>query len=81
MSTPMLIIAAWQMYDITHGADDLGQVGLAQFLPAFALCLVVGHVADRHDQRRILMHLSDRAMQRGAHIDRRCSKAADLNAT
>jgi predicted MFS family arabinose efflux permease len=56
MSTQMLmVIVAWQMYDITHSAYDLGLVGLAQFLPAFALCLVVGHVADRHDRRRILM--------------------------
>jgi MFS family permease len=33
---------------------DLGLVGLAQFLPSVALLLVVGHVADRYDRRRIV---------------------------
>lgn len=51
----LMVIVAWQMYDITHSAYDLGMVGLAQFVPALALCLVVGHVADRYDRRRILI--------------------------
>jgi MFS family permease len=56
MSNQMLmVIVAWQMYDITHSAYDLGMVGLAQFIPALALCLVVGQVADRYDRRLILM--------------------------
>lgn len=56
MSNQMLmVIVAWQMYDITHSAYDLGMVGLAQFVPALALCLVTGQVADRYDRRRILM--------------------------
>lgn len=56
MSNQMLmVIVAWQMYDITHSAYDLGMVGLAQFVPALLLCLVVGQVADRYDRRRILI--------------------------
>lgn|SRR5450830_793259 len=56
MSNQMLmVIVAWQMYDITHSAYDLGMVGLAQFVPVLALCLLVGQVADRYDRRRILM--------------------------
>lgn len=56
LSTQMLmVIAGWQMYGITHSAFDLGLVGLAQFVPALALCFVVGQVADRCDQRRVLM--------------------------
>lgn len=51
----LMVIVAWQMYDITHSAYDLGMVGLAQFVPALALCLVVGQVADRYDRRRILI--------------------------
>ncbi|RKP57601.1 MFS transporter [Pararobbsia silviterrae] len=51
----MMVIVAWQMYDITHSAYDLGMVGLAQFIPALALTLVVGHVADRYDRRRLLI--------------------------
>lgn len=55
MSNQMLmVIVAWQMYDITHSAYDLGMVGLAQFIPVLALCLVVGQVADRYDRRLIL---------------------------
>ena len=50
----MMVVVAWQMYDLTHSAYDLGMVGLAQFLPSLALSLVVGHIADRYDRRRIL---------------------------
>ena len=44
----------WQMYDLTHSAWNLGLVGLFQFVPALALALVSGHVADRHDRRHIV---------------------------
>jgi MFS family permease len=50
----MMVVVAWQMYDLTHSAYDLGMVGLAQFLPSLALTLVVGQVADRFDRRRVL---------------------------
>ena len=50
----MMVVVAWQMYDLTRSAYDLGMVGLAQFLPSLALALVAGHVADRHDRRRVL---------------------------
>ncbi len=50
----MMVVLAWQMYDLTHSAYDLGMVGLAQFLPALALSLAAGHVADRFDRRRVL---------------------------
>ena len=43
----------WQIYSLTHRALDLGLIGLAQFLPSIVLVLVTGHVADRHDRRRI----------------------------
>jgi MFS family permease len=50
----MMVVVAWQMYDLTHSAYDLGMVGLAQFLPSLALILLVGQVADRYDRRRVL---------------------------
>lgn len=50
----MMVGVGWQMYDLTHSAWDLGLVGLFQFLPALALTLVVGQVADRYDRRYIL---------------------------
>jgi MFS family permease len=49
----MSVAIGWQIYSITHSAFALGLVGLAQFLPMFLLTLVVGHVADRYDRRRI----------------------------
>ncbi|HSD39716.1 MAG TPA: MFS transporter [Rhodocyclaceae bacterium] len=55
MSNNMLAVAVgWQMYDLTHSAMDLGLVGLVQFAPALLLTLVVGHVADRYDRRKII---------------------------
>ncbi|MEO5685855.1 MAG: MFS transporter [Burkholderiaceae bacterium] len=55
MGNQMVMLAvAWQMYDLTHSAWSLGLVGLFQFVPALALALVSGHVADRHDRRHIV---------------------------
>ncbi|HKA55695.1 MAG TPA: MFS transporter [Candidatus Binatia bacterium] len=48
------VAVGWQVYNLTHRPLDLGLVGLAQFLPALALALVTGHVADRYDRRRVL---------------------------
>lgn len=53
-SQMMMVVVAWQMYDLTQSAYDLGLVGLAQFVPALALALLVGQVADRYDRRRVL---------------------------
>src|SRR5438270_245943 len=46
---------AWQVYEITRRPLDLGYVGLAQFLPAILLMLIVGHTADRFDRRMIML--------------------------
>jgi predicted MFS family arabinose efflux permease len=48
------VAVGWQVYDLTGSALDLGLVGLAQFIPGFALSLLVGHIADRYDRRLIL---------------------------
>ena len=50
----LLLVVAWQMYDLTNSAWSLGLVGLFQFVPALALALVSGHVADRYDRRHIV---------------------------
>jgi MFS family permease len=51
----MLSVAVgWRVYELTGSAFDLGLVGLAQFLPVLLLTLLVGHVADRYDRRRIV---------------------------
>jgi MFS family permease len=48
------VAVGWQIYALTGSVLDLRLVGLAQFLPSVALLLVVGHVADRYDRRRIV---------------------------
>jgi MFS family permease len=52
----MLVIAiGWQTYDLTDSALSLGLIGLVQFTPQFLFTLPAGHVADRHDRRRIAL--------------------------
>jgi MFS family permease len=46
---------AWQVFDISGSALQLGFIGLARFAPSLGLSLVGGAVADSHDSRRILM--------------------------
>jgi hypothetical protein len=48
------VAVGWQIYALSGSALDLGLIGLAQFLPMAALTLVVGHVADRYDRRKIV---------------------------
>jgi MFS family permease len=48
------VAVSWQVYDLTGSPFDLGLIGLAQFIPLFALMLVVGHVADRYDRKIVL---------------------------
>ena len=47
------VAMAWQVYQLTGSALDLGLVGLFQFLPRIALTPFAGHLADRHNRRRI----------------------------
>jgi len=46
---------ARQTYDEHHSMFLVGMVGLAQFVPMFALALVAGEAADRYDRRVILL--------------------------
>jgi len=49
----LMVAVAWQMYDITLSAWDLGLVGLFQFVPALLMTLPAGHVVDRLHRGRI----------------------------
>jgi MFS family permease len=51
------VAVGWQIYDLTRDPFDLGLIGLTQFLPALALVLVTGSVADMFG-RRMIMGLS-----------------------
>ena len=54
IANQMLMVAvAWQMYDITGSAWDLGLVGLFQFVPQLAMTLPDGHVVDRLHRGRV----------------------------
>ena len=48
-------VVAWQVYELTGSALDLGLIGLAQFLPPLCLTLTAGQVADGYDRRRVLL--------------------------
>ena len=55
------VVIAWDVYEIarrtmslSEAAFAVGMIGLAQFLPLFALTLLAGETADRHDRRRII---------------------------
>ncbi len=51
----MLMVAlAWQMYDLTGRAWDLGLVGLMQFVPALLLTIPAGMLVDQADRRKVL---------------------------
>jgi MFS family permease len=49
------VAVAWQVYQITHSALDLGLTGLALFAPGIFFMLAAGHVADRYDRRSIIL--------------------------
>lgn len=48
------VAIGWFVYDLTRNPFDLGLVGLSQFLPALALVLVTGTVADRYPRRMVM---------------------------
>jgi MFS family permease len=55
MATQMMMVSlAWQMYELTNSAWNLGLVGLFQFLPVLLFTLPAGHVADRYPRGRVV---------------------------
>jgi len=49
----LMVAVAWQIYDVTSSAWDLGLVGLFQFIPALLMTLPAGHLVDRMHRGRI----------------------------
>jgi MFS family permease len=56
------VVIAWDVYELARrtlsleeAAFVVGMIGLVQFLPLFALTLIAGETADRHDRRGILV--------------------------
>lgn len=50
------VAIGWQVYELTGSPLYLGLAGLTQFLPTAIFVFVAGHIADRHDRRRV-MHI------------------------
>jgi MFS family permease len=48
-------VMAWQVYDISGSALNLGFLGLARFLPSLLTSLVGGAVADAYDRRLVMV--------------------------
>lgn len=49
------IAIAWQVYELTHSAFQLGLLGLFRFVPILLFGLAGGVIADRGDRRRTLL--------------------------
>lgn len=49
------VAVAWQVYDLTRDALDLGILGIVQFLPMLLLVLITGTVADRYGHRLVMI--------------------------
>jgi MFS family permease len=47
------VVVAWQVYALTKDPLSLGLVGLSEALPFIGAALYAGHVADRHDRKRL----------------------------
>jgi len=54
-SRALAAVIGFQIYQITHSAMALGWLGLVEAVPAIALVLVGGHVADHFNRRKILL--------------------------
>src|SRR5947208_15582924 len=57
-ATAMMMLraaVAWHVYALSRSAFLLGLIGLLQFVPALALTLVGGALADTYDRRRFVV--------------------------
>lgn len=48
-------VVGWQVYELTHDKLALGLIGLAEAVPFIGAALYAGHIADRHDRRRVTL--------------------------
>lgn len=49
------VVVAWQVYAITNDPLALGLVGLSEALPFIGAALYAGHIADRHNRKRLAL--------------------------
>jgi MFS family permease len=55
------VVLPWQMYQLTRSTFAVGMLGVAEFVPMFALAFVGGALADYIDRRRLTL-LAESAM-------------------
>src|SRR3954464_1065453 len=48
-------VVAWQVYALTKDPLYLGLVGLAEAVPFIGAALYAGHIADRHNRKRLAL--------------------------
>jgi MFS family permease len=49
------VVVGWQVYEITHDPLSLGLIGLAEAIPAIAVSLYAGHLADVVERKKIIL--------------------------
>lgn len=54
-SRALAVVIGFQIYQLTKSALALGILGLVEAVPAIALVLIGGYIADHHDRRKILL--------------------------
>jgi MFS family permease len=51
----LAVAVSWDLYQATHSALVLGNIGLVQVAPFFLFALLAGHLADRYNRRHIIL--------------------------
>lgn len=49
------VVVGWQVYEITKDPLSLGLIGLAEAIPAIAVSLYAGHLADTIERKKIIL--------------------------
>ena len=49
------VVIEWQVYSLTEDPLSLGIIGLCEFLPAFFLAPIAGHIVDRKEKRNLFL--------------------------
>jgi MFS family permease len=53
-SRALAVVLGYEVYELTGNPLALGILGLVEAIPSLSLALYGGHIADRHDRRKIL---------------------------
>jgi len=48
------VVIGWHIYKITNDVLALGLIGLAEAIPAISVALFAGHLADKHNRKKIM---------------------------